>query len=119
MKTYEVTAKKQIGDEQREVTVTTEFGETVEESVQAFGGDVVNSNFIANAKIALQAAMRRLMEAGKADVEIAATCADWRPGVSIQRSVDPAAAMLAKFGSMTADEQAEYIEALKARAAGK
>ncbi len=118
MKTIEVTAKKKIGDDAREATISVEFGETVEESIEAFTGDVVNSNFIQSAKITAQAAMRRLLELGKSQEEIAATMAEWKPGVQLQRSSDPAAAMLGKFASMTQDEQAQFIQELKARAAG-
>lgn len=119
MKSYEVTAKKKINDEIREVTVTCEFGETVEESIAAFGAEVVNSNFIGAAKITLQAAIRRMIEAGKSATEIADACVGWKPGVSMQRSSDPAAAMLAKFAGMDKAEQAEYIKELQARAAGQ
>ncbi len=119
MKSYEVTAKKKIGDEMKEATVAVEFGETAAESIEKFGEGVVNSNFIGAAKITLQAAMRRMIEAGKAQEEITAMAASWMPGVAIQRSSDPAAAMLAKFAGLDQKEQAEYIKALQARAAGK
>ena len=118
MRTIEVTAKKKVGDDAREATVSIQFGETAEESIKSFGADVVNSNFIQSAKITAQAAMRRMLESGKSAEDISAVMADFKPGVQLQRSSDPAAAMLGKFATMTAEEQAEFINSLKARANG-
>ena len=42
---------------------------------------------------------------------------DWQPGVSLERTVDPVAAVMRKFSSMTADDQAALIESLKSQAA--
>ena len=119
MKSYEVTAKKTVGDETKEATISVEFGETAEESIKAFGETVVNSNFIGAAKITAQAAMRRMLETGKDAKAITDAMAGWKPGVSLQRASDPAAAMLGKFAGMDKKAQAQFIAELQARAAGK
>ena len=104
------------GDTAREMVVNYDFGGNVEGAVSKFGADVVYSNFVRAAKITAQAVMRRLAEGGKSDEEIADTMAAWKPGVQLERTVDPVAAMLKKFGSMDAEAQAKFIADLQAKA---
>lgn len=113
-----VEASKKIGDEDRAVEVTYNFGENVQDAIAKFGEEVVHSNFIRAAKITLQAIMRRGLEANKNEEEIASIVANWKPGVALERSFDPLAALVNKMKDMSEDEIAATFEKLKA-AAGK
>lgn len=96
------------------------YGETVEESVEMFGGDAVNSNAFANWRVTLQAAGRRLLAAGKSQEEIQAAMENAKMGVAMEKqSVDPITAAMMKFKTMTPEEQSEFLEKLKAAAAGE
>lgn len=94
--------------------VTTQFGETAEESIQMFGGDVVNSNFRANAIITLQGAIRRFLGQGKSQEEITTLLSGWKPGVSVDKSIDPVVAMKAKLAGMDADARKALLKELMA-----
>jgi len=56
------------------------------------------------------------METGKSQEEIQAAMSAWKPGVAIERTVDPVASVLGKFGSMSPEEQKALIKQLQARA---
>lgn len=96
-------------------TVNFDFGETVEEAVEKFGADVVLSGFIRTSTITAQAAIRRYLEVGLEQEAIEEKMTDWKPGVTIQRVVDPVAAILRKADDMEGDE----LEALIAKLQGK
>lgn len=119
MKSIEITAKKEVPKGSgvvKSATIYKDFGETAAESIQAFGDEVVNSNFIANAKVVAQAAVRRGLEAGKSPEEIVVMMEPWRPGVAIERVADPLSAALAKYGTMSKEDQDEFIKQLRSRA---
>lgn len=99
----EVKATKQNTD--REVMVYVDLGDGLEDAVQKFGADVVFSNFQAQAKIRVQAIIRDLMTEGKTDEEIQDFMNSWKPGVTRERNIDPLAAFVNKFKTMTAEEQ--------------
>jgi glutaminase len=111
----EVKATYKKGDVDQECTILYDFKETAEEAIGAFGAEVVHSNFIRASKVTAQAAMRRLLEAGKTEEEVQSAMDAWRPGVALERSIDPLAATLAKFGKLTPEEQAKFIADLQAR----
>lgn len=92
-------------------TVTYDFGDTLGESVKMFGESEVYSGFVANAKVELQAGLRRTLLAGG---DIAAFTKGWKPGVKSQRVVDPIAAAKAKYASMSKEERVKFLESLKA-----
>jgi hypothetical protein len=102
----EVTAKK--GD--AEGTINYDFGEHLEEMCEKFGDSVVFTNARANMKIVLQAAMRRRLEAGQPVEDLAD---NWKPGVQMERIVDPIAAAKAKYATMNEDEKAAFLEELR------
>jgi len=103
---------------ERETLAVVNYGSTIEESIEMFGADAVNSNAFANWRVTLQAAIRRGHLAGKSDEEIQNELANAKMGVAVSGgSVDPIQASLAKFKLMDADEQADYLEQLR-QAAG-
>lgn len=102
----EVTAKK--GDEV--ASLNYDFGEDLNEMIDKFDENVIFTNARANMKITLQAAMRRRLEAGQ-PVEDLATA--WKPGVQMERIVDPIAAAKAKYATMSDEEKAAFLEELR------
>ena len=102
----------------KETVIIVNYGKTVEESIEMFGGDAVNSNALANWIVTLQAGIRRLHSAGKTDDEIQEILGSAKMGVAVSGGrIDPIQASLAKFKTMNADEQADYLEKLRAAAA--
>jgi hypothetical protein len=109
-----VKASKVIDSIERNAAIDYDFGDSLQDAVTRFGEKAVYDDFIASAKITLQAGMRRLLEAGKSEAEIASALATWKPGVKMERMVDPVVALMTKFGGMSEDEQLALIEKLKA-----
>ena len=98
----------------RETAVAVNYGETVEESIQMFGAEPINSNAFANWRVTLQAAIRRMHEAGKTDEEITKELTDAKMGVAVTGGrIDPIQASLATFKTMTKEEQAGYLQKLR------
>lgn len=110
----EVKATKQ--GMEREVLCTVDLGDNLQDAVQKFGEEVVFSNFQAQTKIKAQAIIRDMMVEGKTDEEIQTFMNGWKPGVSRERNVDPLAATLNKFATMTQEEQDKFLEELMAKA---
>ena len=103
---------------ERETTVLVNYGATVEESVEMFGGDSVNSNALANWIVTLQAGIRRLHSAGKTDDEIQKALESAKMGVAVSGGrVDPIQASLARFKTMNEEERAEFLNKLRDAAA--
>lgn len=118
MANIEIKATKDMkdGSPVRESSIQYDFGENAADAIQRYGDDVVFSQFIAAAKITAQGAMRRMLEAGKTQEEITAKMADWKPGVALTReAVDPIQAALARFGTMDAEAQKEFMAQLRAK----
>lgn len=115
-KVMEVSAKSPKLE--KETAVVVNFGETAEESIEMFGGESVNSNAFANWRVTVQAGIRRGHEAGKTDEQIMDEFANAKMGVAVAGGrVDPIQASLAKFKTMNKEEQAGYLEKLRAAAA--
>jgi hypothetical protein len=108
----EITATKEIGGEKKTVVIYVDLGEDCEDAVTKFTGPVVFSNFKRSAVITAQAAMRRYMEAGKGQEEVAVAMKDWKPGVALERVADPVGALKARFATMTEEEKQEVINKL-------
>ena len=102
----EVTAKK----DDAEATINYDFGENLGEMTEKFGEGVVFTNARAQMKIVLQAAMRRRLEAGQPCDDLAD---NWKPGVQMERIVDPIAAAKAKYANMSEEERAAFLEDLR------
>ena len=102
----------------RETLVIVQFGADVDESIEMFGGEAVNSNAAANAAVTIQAGIRSMHKNGKTDEEIQQKYENWKLGIAISGgSVDVLQASLAKFKMMDDGEQAAYLEKLRNAAA--
>jgi len=112
----EIAATYKKGDADVEAAILYDFGQNLEGAVEKFGADVVYSNFVRASKVTAQAAMRRLLEGGKSQEEVQTTMDSWKPGVTLERTVDPVAVLLAKFGKMDASAQAQLLADLQAKA---
>lgn len=109
----EVTAK--APKVEKEATIIVDLGETVEDAIARFGAEVVFSNYLANVKIGVQSGIRRYLEAGIAAGDVQAKFENYKPGVTLDRVVDPIAAMAAKLQKMTPEEREAAFAALRAK----
>ena len=105
----EVSAKKEGFDE---VTIQFDFGKNLAEMTEKFGEDVVFTNARSNMKITLQGVIRRYMAAGKTADEIAGIVADWKPGMQMERTVDPISAARKAMANMDEESKQAFIEKL-------
>ncbi|MFA5699414.1 MAG: hypothetical protein WC954_06750 [Sphaerochaeta sp.] len=87
-----------------------DFGDTLSEAIERFGEKVVFDLYLAQAKIQCQAAMRRVMVDG-GDVQQVAKA--WMPGTSLEKRVDPQAAVLQFLANATPEEKAEFLAKIK------
>ena len=116
MSAIEVKAKKndENGDVMGEAIVSYDFGDNLDEMKTLFGDSAVYSNAKAQMKIGLQAFMRRCIEAGKQQAEIAALVESYKPGVSPDKVQDPVAVATAYFANLGSDEErAAFLEKLR------
>ncbi len=88
-------------------------------AVEKFGKDTVYANFVRSSVITAQAAMRRYLEDGKSEEEIADKMANWKPGVPMERAVDPIAATISKFAKMDEAAKNALLEQLLSLAGKK
>jgi len=120
-KQMEVTAKVPAKDNKPEMSggCVVQYGETAVESISMFGDEAVNSNAFAAWRVTLQAGIRRSLIAGKTAEQIQAEFGNAKMGVAVMGAkVDPITASLAKFKTMTKEEQSAYIKALREAAQG-
>lgn len=108
----EVSAKKSGFD--TEVTIAYDFGKNLDELSAKFGEEVVFTNARANMKITLQGVIRRMIEAGKSQDEISAACVDWKPGVQMERTVDPLVVARKAMAQMDDEAKQAFINKLLA-----
>lgn len=102
------------GDVLGEAEVKYDFGDNLDEMKTLFGEAVTHSNAKAQMKIGLQAFMRRCIEAGKQQAEIAALVESYKPGVSADKIQDPVAVATAYFANLGSDEErAAFLEKLR------
>jgi len=109
----EITATKG----ERSATVYYDFGGSLDAAKDKFGAEVVYSSFVRTAVITAQSIMRRMIEQGAADEKIAAKLAAWVPGIAVERVVDPIGSTVARFKTMSAEEQEALIAKLLAQKA--
>jgi len=113
----EVTAKvPKLG---KEATILVDLGDDAADAIVKFGDDVVFSNYLANTKVGIQSGIRRCIEAGLAPNEIQTKYDTFKPGVTVDRVVDPVAAMAAKLSKMSPEEQEAAFAALRAKISGQ
>ena len=111
MTAKDVSAK--LKDSDRVVTVQYDFGDTVEESVNLFGADVVHSRFLSAAVVDLQALIRRGIKAGKSDEEIAQMVAAWKPGVKTVTRKAPTEKIKDIFAGLSPEQKKEMLKQLR------
>ncbi len=105
----EVSAKKEGFDE---VTVQYDFGSNLADMTEKLGEDIVFTNARANMKITLQGVIRRYIATGKNAAEIAEVVANWKPGMQMERTVDPIAAARKAMSNMDDSAKQAFIEKL-------
>lgn len=98
----------------KEAAINYDFGDSLSESIEKYGENVVFSNFKKSAVITAQSVMRRYLDANKSQDEIVSAMASWKPGVSLERVSDPEGAFMAKWEKMTPEERFSMLEKLKA-----
>ena len=101
----EITATKSIEGEEKSATIVTDLGDNLRDAVEKFGEDVIFSNYKRAATITAQAAIRRMLETGLDESAISDKMAGWKPGVALDRTVDPIAVLKAKLSGMSATEK--------------
>ena len=110
----QITAKKKVEGEVKEVTIEFDFGENLKAARGLFGDEVIFSKFKAAAKIEAQATMRRLLDRGLPPNEVAAKMAEWKPGVTVEVASDPVASIIGKYKNMDEQQKQEFIRRLQA-----
>ncbi len=115
----EIKASKVIDDVTKECSIMYNFGSSLDEARQLFGDAVVHTNFIGKAKITAQASMRRMLETGKDATEIATRMSAWKPGVAMERVIDPVAGIMSAFPTMSEEAQIALLDKLKKARANK
>jgi len=101
----EITATKQVDGEEYSATIVTDLGDDLRDAVEKFGEEVIYTNYKRAVTITAQAAIRRMLEQKLDDKTIADKMAGWKPGVALDRSVDPIAVLKAKLSGMSASEK--------------
>ena len=109
----EVSAKKEGFEE---VSITYDFGKNLDDMVEKFGAEVVATNARANMKITLQGIMRRYLAAGKTQEEIQTAVGEWKPGVQLERTVDPVSVARKAMANMDEDAKQAFIQKLLGQA---
>jgi hypothetical protein len=97
----------------KEAAIMVDLGDNAQDAIDRFGAEVVFSNYLANVKIGVQSGIRRYLEAGLGQDEIQAKFENYKPGVTMDRVVDPVAALANKMKSMTPEEQAALFAQLR------
>lgn len=97
-------------DSDREVTVTYDFGDTLDEAVERFGPDVVFSRFQSAAVIDLQSLIRRGIKAQKNDNEIQQMAANWKPGIKQVVAKDPKSRALQALQGLDPEQRKALLE---------
>ena len=105
----EVSAKSSKKPDVGIVSLEYNFGENLEEMRELFGDETVFTNARANMKVGLQGAMRRYIEKGQ---DVASLATAWKPGVQMERTVDPVAAIKSQFANWTDEQKAAFIAQL-------
>jgi len=130
MTVEKVSAKMQVKDEDgkavldadnspvyKEATVDYNFGDDLNSAVDLCGAEVVFSNYVRNAKVALQAIIRSSLSAGLNPTQIQEKVNGWKPGMVLAaEKVDPETAIKNAWDTWSAEKKAEFIKSLTAQA---
>ncbi len=107
--------KAKDGKEGAEVSVLVDLGEDCEDAIARFGKEVVFSNYLANTKVGVQSGIRRYIRAGLTPDAIQEKFENYKPGVTLDRVIDPVAALANKMQKMTQEEKEEAFANLRAK----
>lgn len=110
----EITATKTVDGEEKSATIVTDLGADLRDAVTKFGEEVIYTNYKRAVTITAQAAIRRMLEAGSTQEVISDKMAGWKPGVALDRSVDPVAALKARMSSMSDADKKALLDQLMA-----
>ena len=105
----EITARKMVDGVQQEAVIASDLGDTLEDAIEKFGDEVVFSNFKQSAKITAQAAMRRYLESGLDNSAIAEKMSAWKPGVTLDRTIDPVSTLRNMLKGKTKKEKEQIL----------
>ena len=108
----EITANKNVDGEDRSATIVADVGDNCQDAIAKFGEEVVYTNYKRAVIITAQAAIRRFLETGTSQDEITNKMAGWKPGVALDRSVDPIEAIKNRTKDMTQEEKEEMARKL-------
>lgn len=92
------------------------IGDDLDQAIELVGKEVVFTNYRKSAIITAQAAIRRFKEKGSTDEEIQSKMSAWKPGVALERVVDPMAVVMNKAAAMSAEELEAFITAIREKA---
>jgi len=100
----------------RSLAIEFDFGADLREMVSLFGENVVYNNAKGQIRVGVNAAVRRMLEAGVSDKEIKERMKAYRPGVvSRLGAVVTTDAAVAHFESLSPEAQAAMLEKLQAK----
>jgi hypothetical protein len=121
MAAQQVTTKGKLpeGKGVGEVTVTYDFGDTLDAARKLFGDEVIHKHAESSMVIWLQAAVRRLIAKGKSAAEIQTTISTMKPGLVVRTSKDMSAECAKFIRGLPPEERVREIEKLKALLAAK
>lgn len=103
-----ITANKEINGEKLSASFDWSYGETVEDSIEMFGGDVVQDHFVRSAVIKAQSTIRSLLVKGWDEESIASFMSEnFTPDgrVSVEAKRDPVAAFEAHLAHLSPEER--------------
>lgn len=93
--------------------VSYDFGDTLDDAVALCGKEVVHSQYMANAKVGLQAIVRAKLKAGLNSEQIQAIVDSWKPGMVTEKvTVDPFVAFSNAFKAGSPEKRAELLAML-------
>lgn len=127
VETFGVKSPAKDGKPERSLSVSFDFGTTLEEATTKFGPEAIFSGFIASAKVDAQAFLRRRLSTPKkieatettpaqeipyTDEEIMAEFASWKPGTKTRGTADPLAKIMGALGKLTDEQKKELLASL-------
>lgn len=102
-------------------TVNYNIGDNLEENVQIFGAEVVNSGFVGGLVIDVQSVVGSCLKKGLSQEECQRVVDSWKPGVGGGRGavIVTETAMVNAFAKMSPEEQKAHLAKLQAQLAAK